>query len=50
MGGRGCLGDSGRDTSHEEVGSKFLGSFTLLFGHFDIKIRRGTGREEGRWR
>jgi hypothetical protein len=31
--------------------SKLLGRFTLLgVGHFDIKIRKGIGKEEGRWR
>jgi hypothetical protein len=36
----------------EKHTSKILWGFTLLdgFGHFDIKMREGIGKEEGRWR
>jgi hypothetical protein len=38
-------------TQAEKHTSKLLGRFTLLdVGHFDIKIRGGIGKEEGRWR
>jgi hypothetical protein len=38
-------------TQAEKHTSKVLRRFTLLdFGHFNIKMREGIGKEEGRWR
>jgi hypothetical protein len=38
-----------RTRQAEKHTSKFLGRFTLLgVGHFDIKMREGIGKEEGR--